>query len=72
MPIIDVQKKYSTIILVRNFYVGISSWSRYVLDTLTGDNFLGAPALEACDGAVMVCVINEVNDRPVGNPKSKV
>jgi hypothetical protein len=24
------------------------------------------------DGAVMVCVINEVNDRPVGNPKSKV
>jgi hypothetical protein len=24
------------------------------------------------DGAVMVCVINEVNDRPVRNPKSKV
>jgi hypothetical protein len=24
------------------------------------------------DGAVMVRVINEVNDRPVGNPKSKV
>jgi hypothetical protein len=24
------------------------------------------------DGAVMVCIINEVNDRPVGNPKSKV
>jgi hypothetical protein len=23
------------------------------------------------DGAVMVCVINEVNDQPVGNPKSK-
>jgi hypothetical protein len=36
-------------ILLRNFYVGISSWNRYVLDTLTGGNFLGAPALEACN-----------------------
>jgi hypothetical protein len=26
----------------------------------------------AFDGVVMVRVINEVNDRPVGNPKSKV
>jgi hypothetical protein len=41
-------KKYSSIILFRNFYVGISSWNRYVLDTLTGGNFLGTPALEAC------------------------
>ena len=37
----------STLILLRNFYVGISSWNRYVLDTLTGGNFLGTPALEA-------------------------
>jgi hypothetical protein len=29
-------------------YVGISSWNRYVLDTLAGGNFLGTPALEAC------------------------
>ena len=42
-------KKHSTIILLRNFYVGISSWYRYVLDTLTGGNFLGTPALEACN-----------------------
>jgi hypothetical protein len=35
-------------ILLRIFYVGISSWNRYVLDTLTWGNFLGAPALEAC------------------------
>jgi hypothetical protein len=35
-------------ILLRNFYVGISSWNRYVLDTLVGGNFLGTPALEAC------------------------
>jgi hypothetical protein len=35
-------------ILLRNFYVGISSWNRYVLNTLGGGNFLGTPALEAC------------------------
>jgi hypothetical protein len=35
-------------ILLRNFYVGISSWNRYVIDTLAGGNFLGTPALEAC------------------------
>jgi DNA-directed RNA polymerase subunit H (RpoH/RPB5) len=35
-------------ILLRNFYVGISSWNRCVLDTLAGGNFLGTPALEAC------------------------
>ena len=27
--------------------LGISSWDRYILDTLKGGNFLGAPALEA-------------------------
>jgi hypothetical protein len=48
MPIIDVQKN-STMIFLRNFYVGISSWNRYALDTLTWGNFLGAPALEACN-----------------------
>jgi hypothetical protein len=42
-------KKYSTTILLRNFYVGISRWNRYVLDTLAGGNFLGTPALEACN-----------------------
>jgi hypothetical protein len=41
-------KKHSTMILLRNFYVGISSWNWYVLDTLAGGNFLGTPALEAC------------------------
>jgi DNA-directed RNA polymerase subunit H (RpoH/RPB5) len=41
-------KKHSTIIFLRNFYIGISSWNRYVLDTLVGGNFLGTPALEAC------------------------
>jgi hypothetical protein len=41
-------KKNSTTILLRNFYVGISSWNRYVLDTLTGGNFLCTPTGEAC------------------------
>jgi DNA-directed RNA polymerase subunit H (RpoH/RPB5) len=41
-------KKHSTMILLRNFYVGITSWYRYVLDTLAGGNFLCTPALEAC------------------------
>jgi hypothetical protein len=41
-------KRHSTMILLRNFYVGISSWNRYVLNTLAGGNFLGTPALEAC------------------------
>jgi hypothetical protein len=34
--------------MVPNFYIGISRWYRYVLDTLAGGNFLGTPALEAC------------------------
>jgi DNA-directed RNA polymerase subunit H (RpoH/RPB5) len=41
-------KKHYTMILIRNFYVGITSWYMYVLDTLAGGNFLGTPALEAC------------------------
>jgi DNA-directed RNA polymerase subunit H (RpoH/RPB5) len=41
-------KKHSTMILLRNFYVGITSWYRYVPDTLAGGNFLGTPALEEC------------------------
>jgi hypothetical protein len=41
-------KKHSTMILLRDFYVGITSWNRYVLDTIAGGNFLGTPALKAC------------------------
>src|SRR4051812_48915082 len=40
-------KKYSTMILLRNFYVGISSSNMHVLDTLIGGNFLVGPAMEA-------------------------
>jgi hypothetical protein len=41
-------KKHSTMILLKKIYVGISSWNRYVLDTLVGGNSLDTPALEAC------------------------
>lgn len=54
-------KKHSTTILLRNFYVGISSWNRYVLDCLAGGNFLGAPALEAS------CIIESLFGTPPVN-----
>jgi hypothetical protein len=54
-------KKHSTIILLRNFYVGISSWNRYVLDCLAGGNFLGTPALEAS------CIIESLFGKPPVN-----
>ena len=40
-------KKQSTTILLRNFYVGITSWNRFVLDTTISGNFLEAPIWEA-------------------------
>lgn len=35
-------RRQSTTVLLRNFYVGVSPWIRYVLDTITGGNFLGS------------------------------
>src|SRR5664279_2457704 len=40
-------RKQSTTVLLRNFYVLITNWYRYILDTLTGGNFLGSHTLEA-------------------------
>ena len=37
-------RKQSTTILLRNFYVGITPWHRYVLDTITEGTFLGCQA----------------------------
>ena len=39
--------KQSTIVLLRSFYVGITTWYRFVLDTITGGNFLMCPSLDA-------------------------
>ena len=38
-------KKQLTTVLLRKFYVGIISWYRYILDTITGGNFQGVSAL---------------------------
>src|SRR4051812_5790325 len=40
-------KKQSTTILLRNFYVGITSWNRFLLDTAINGNFIQAPVWEA-------------------------
>src|SRR3954470_7050166 len=40
-------KKQSTTILLRNFYVGITSWNRFVLDTAINGKFIEAPVWEA-------------------------
>ena len=35
-------KKQSTTIFLRNFYVGITSWNRFLLDTAINGNFIEA------------------------------
>src|ERR1041385_8525498 len=40
-------KKQSTTILLRNFYVGITPWNRFILDTAINGNFLEAPIWES-------------------------
>src|ERR1041384_4775360 len=40
-------KKQSTTILLRKFYVGITSWNRFILDTAINGNFLEVPVWEA-------------------------
>src|SRR3990170_7226184 len=40
-------RKQSTTVLLRNFYVGVSPWYRYVLDTIVGGNFLGSHTVDS-------------------------
>src|SRR3954466_15379048 len=40
-------KKQSTTILLRNLYVGITSWNMFVLDSAINGNFIEAPLWEA-------------------------
>ena len=49
-------------ILLKNFYFGITNWYRYVLDTLIGDNFLCAPTLEASYIIKSLVRVPPVND----------
>ena len=45
-------RKQSTTVLLRNFYVGITPWNRYVLDTITGGNFLGSYTFDAYNAMI--------------------
>src|ERR1041385_3670299 len=40
-------KEKSTSILLRNFYVGIAPWNRFILDTTINGNFLESPIWES-------------------------
>jgi hypothetical protein len=40
-------RKQSTIVLLQKNYVGITTWYRFVLDTITGGNFLMCSTLDA-------------------------
>ena len=39
--------KQSTLVLLRNFYVGVNHWYKYILDTITGGNFLGSHTFDS-------------------------
>ena len=45
-------RKQSTTVLLRSFYVGISPWNMYILDTIVGGNFLGGHTVDSY-GAIM-------------------
>ena len=40
-------RKLSTFVLLCNFYVGITTWNRCVLDTITGGDFLSSHTFDA-------------------------
>ena len=40
-------RKQSTVVLLHCFYAGITTWYRFVLDTIIGGNFLMCPSLDA-------------------------
>src|SRR4051812_26105904 len=60
-------KKQSTTILLRNFYVGITPWNRFILDTAINGNFLEAPIWEALN-----VIENIVGNIPVVSIKEDI
>src|ERR1041385_8132445 len=55
-------KEQSTTILLRNFYVGITPWNRFILDTAINGNFLEAPIWESLN-----VIENLVGNLPVAS-----
>ena len=45
-------RKQSTVVLLCNFYVGVTPWNRYVLDTITGGNFLGIHTFDSYNAMI--------------------
>src|SRR3954471_13227922 len=60
-------KKQSPTILLRNFYVGITSWNRFVLDTAISGNFIEAPVWEALN-----VIENLVGSLPIPSIKEDI
>src|ERR1044072_9460875 len=60
-------KKQSTTILLRNFYVGITSWNRFILDTAINGNFIEAPVWEA-----LIVIENLVESLPIHSIKEDI
>src|SRR3954464_15262614 len=60
-------KKQPTTILLRNFYVGITSWNRFVLDTAINGNFIEAPVWEALN-----VIENLIRSLPIANIKEDI
>ena len=54
-------------VLLRNLHVVITSWYWYILDTITGGNFLGVSALEA-----MNAIESLVGAPPINYTKTKI
>ena len=45
-------RKQSTSVLLRNFYVGITPWNRYLLYTIIGGNFLGSHTFDSYNAMI--------------------
>ena len=45
-------RKQSTFVLLRNFYVGITPWNRYILDTIIRGNFLGSHTFDSYNAMI--------------------
>src|SRR3954462_14252097 len=60
-------KKQSTTILLRYFYVGITSWNRFLVDTAINGNFIEAPVWEALN-----VIENLVGSLPIASIKEDI
>ena len=60
-------KKQSITIMLRNFYVGITYWNRFILDTAINGNLIEAPVWEALN-----VIENIVGSLPIASIKEDV